>query len=89
MAAAQYARLKDGENAYKYLKFEADTFTWPNLLSISPEGIALAPCDVYCIDSTLGIAQDLAEMLLQSHSDRLEFLPALHKEWSEGNIEGM
>ena len=89
MAAAQYARLKDGENAYKYLKFEADTFTWPNLLSISPEGIALAPCDVYCIDGTLGIAQDLAEMLLQSHSDRLEFLPALPKEWSEGNIEGM
>ena len=34
-------------------------------------------------------AQDLAEMLLQSHSDRLEFLPALPKEWSEGNIEGM
>ena len=89
MAAAQYARLKDGENAYKYLKLEADTFTWPNLLSISPEGIALAPCDVYCIDGTLGIAQDLAEMLLQSHSDRLEFLPALPKEWSEGNIEGM
>ncbi len=89
MAAAQYARLKDGENAYKYLKLEADTFTWPNLLSISPEGIALAPCDVYCIDGTLGIAQDLAEMLLQSHSDRLEFLPALPKEWSEGDIEGM
>ena len=89
MAAAQYARLKDGENAYKYLKLEADTFTWPNLLSISPEGIALAPCDVYCIEGTLGIAQDLAEMLLQSHSDRLEFLPALPKEWSEGNIEGM
>lgn len=88
-ASGQYARLKDGENAYKYLKLEADTFTWPNLLSVSPEGIALAPCDVYCIDGTLGIAQNLAEMLLQSHSNRLEFLPALPKQWSEGNIEGM
>ncbi len=88
-AQGQYARLKDGQNAYKYLKLEADTFTWPNLLSISPEGIALAPTDVYCIDGTLGSAEGISEMLLQSHNDRLEFLPALPQQWDEGNIEGM
>lgn len=88
-SAGQYARLKDSEMAYKYLKLEADTFTWPNLLSISPEGIALAPCDVYCIDGVLGTGQAFAEMVLQSHSNRLEFLPALPKQWSEGKIEGM
>lgn len=85
----QFARLKDGVNAYKALKTQANTYTWPNLLSISPEGIALAPCDVYCIDGTFGTGAATAEMLLQSHSDRLEFLPALPKEWSEGKIEGM
>lgn len=88
-AQGQYARLKDGENAYKYLKLQGDTFTWPNLLSISPEGIALAPCDVYIIDGTFGVGQATAEMLMQSHSGRIEFLPALPKQWSEGNIEGM
>ena len=88
-AQGMYARLKDAENAYKYLKLQGDTFTWPNLLSISPEGIALAPCDVYIIDGTFGVGQATAEMLLQSHSNRLEFLPALPREWKEGNIEGM
>ncbi|MEG2381773.1 MAG: RICIN domain-containing protein, partial [Oscillospiraceae bacterium] len=87
-AQGMYARLKDGKSAYDYLKLEGDTFTWPNLLSISPEGIALAPCDVYIIDGTFGVAQATDEMLLQSHSDRLEFLPALPKEWSMGNIKG-
>lgn len=88
-AQGQYARLKDSENAYKYLKLQGDTFTWPNLLSISPEGIALAPCDVYIIDGTFGVGEATADMLLQGHSDRLEFLPALPKQWQEGNIEGM
>lgn len=88
-AQGMYARLKDGEKAYEYLKLQGDTFTWPNLLSISPEGIALAPTDVYIIDGTFGVGEATADMLLQTHSDRIEFLPALPRQWAEGDIEGM
>lgn len=88
-AQGMYARFKDGEKAFDYLKRLAVTFTWPNLMSISPEGIGGAETDVYIIDGVLGMAAGVNEMLLQSHSDRLEFLPAIPSAWDQGRINGM
>ena len=88
-AQGMYARFKDGEKAFDYLKRLAVSFTWPNLLSISPEGIGGAETDVYIIDGVLGMAAGVNEMLLQSHSERLEFVPALPEAWDNGSISGM
>lgn len=88
-AQAFYARLKDGDSAYKYLNKLGSMFTFPNFLSYSPGGVAAAPYDILAVDATFGMAAATSEMLLQSHSDRLEFLPALPKQWSSGRISGM
>lgn len=88
-AQAFYARLKDGDSAYSYLKRLGSTFIWPNLFSYSPGGVAAAPYDIFAIDGTYGMAAATSEMLLQSHSDRLEFLPALPKQWESGRISGI
>ena len=88
-AQAFYARLKDGESAYKYLQKLGSTFIWPNFFSYSPGGVAAAPYDIFAIDATYGVAAATSEMLLQSHSDRLEFLPALPEQWESGRVSGM
>lgn len=88
-AQGMYARFKNGEKSFDYLRRLATTFTWPNLLSISPEGIGGAETDVYIIDGVLGMASGVNEMLMQSHSERLEFLPALPNEWESGSVTGM
>lgn len=46
-------------------------------------------CGTRQIDGTLGGAAGIAEMLLQSHTDAIHFLPALPAAWPSGGFTGL
>lgn len=74
------ARLKEGDKAHGlYQKFIAER-TFPNLLTWQPP---------FQVDGTFGMLAGVAEMLLQSHEEYIEPLPALPEAWSEGSFEGL
>lgn len=83
-----YARLYDPQKAYQSVVQLEREFARENLLTISPEGIAGAPYDIFIFDGNEAGATGIAEMLLQSHQGYIEFLPALPKEWSDGELYG-
>jgi alpha-L-fucosidase 2 len=76
-----WARLLDGERAFKLLGNLVAENTVPNLFSGGGR--------VMQVDGTLGCASGIGEMLLQSHSHEIALLPALPSAWKEGRISGM
>ena len=90
-----YARLHDGENAYKMYRrllryvspdqYEGENYrsgggTYPNLLD------AHSP---FQIDGNFGGCAGIIEMLVQSTPEKVTPLPALPKAWPEGSIKGI
>lgn len=84
-----YARLFDAEKAYKSVVQLQREFTRENLLTISPEGIAGAPYDIFIFDGNEAGGAGIAEMLLQSHEGYLDFIPSLPQAWKDGYIRGL
>ena len=75
-----WARLQDGDRAYKLLGEFIRNNVFPNLWGFHPP---------FQIDCNFGYAAGVGEMLVQSHLGNLHLLPALPKAWPAGSVKGM
>jgi alpha-L-fucosidase 2 len=84
-AIALWARLADGDKAWESLSMLMKHSTNGNLFDSHPWGETA----IFQIDGNFGATAAIAEMLLQSHTGVIEFLPALPAAWDCGAVRGL
>lgn len=77
---ALWARLQNGDRAFKILDKQLIANAYTNLFNAGPP---------FQIEGNFGVVAGMAEMLLQSHEDYIELLPALPTAWKDGKIDGL
>lgn len=76
-----WARLQDGDKAHEMIRGLLTYNMLDNLWATHQLPLQ--------IDGNYGIAAAMLEMLVQSHSDVIELLPAPTKAWKQGSVKGV
>ncbi|HBE03301.1 MAG: hypothetical protein A2096_04115 [Spirochaetes bacterium GWF1_41_5] len=76
-----WARLQDGNNAWKTLERIVKEFSLPNLFSTAHGNPQVGDIE--------GLSSAIAEMLIQSHDGEIHLLPALPDVWTDGEVRGL